>query len=62
MESRLNNPGRLAANVISALCKVLVICIIAYPFIWMVFTSFKPYAETTVYPPTQLPPHWTTAG
>ena len=33
MESRLNNPGRLAAAVISALCKVLVICIIAYPFI-----------------------------
>lgn len=62
MESRLNNPGRLAANVISALCKVLVICIIAYPFIWMVFTSFKPYAETTVYPPTLLPRQWTTEG
>lgn len=62
MESRLNNPGRLAAAVISALCKVLVICIIAYPFIWMVFTSFKPYAETTVYPPTLLPRQWTTEG
>lgn len=62
MESRLNNPGRLAANVISALCKVLVICIIAYPFIWMVFTSFKPYAETTVYPPTLIPRQWTTEG
>ena len=62
MESRLNHPGRLAAAVISALCKVLVICIIAYPFIWMVFTSFKPYAETTVYPPTLLPRQWTTEG
>lgn len=62
MESRLNHPGRLAEAVISALCKVLVICIIAYPFIWMVFTSFKPYAETTVYPPTLLPRQWTTEG
>ena len=62
MESRLNHPGRLAAAGISALCKVLVISSIANPIIWIVVTSFKPYAETTVYPPTLLPRQWTTEG
>ena len=28
----------------------------------MVFTSFKPYKETTIYPPTLLPTNWTTEG
>ena len=42
--------------------KLLLIFLIAYPFIWMVFTSFKPYKETTIYPPTLLPTNWTTEG
>lgn len=62
MEKALKHPGRLAAGIVSALLKLLVIFVIAYPFIWMVFTSFKPYAETTVYPPTLFPRQWTTEG
>lgn len=62
MEKALKHPGRLAAGIVSALFKILVIFVIAYPFIWMVFTSFKPYAETTVYPPTLFPRQWTTEG
>ena len=46
----------------NAALKLLLIFLIAYPFIWMVFTSFKPYKETTIYPPTLLPTHWTTEG
>lgn len=54
--------GRLVTGAISAVLKVLLIFLIAYPFIWMVFTSFKPYKETTIYPPTLLPMTWTTEG
>ena len=46
----------------NAALKLLLIFLIAYPFIWMVFTSFKPYKETTIYPPTLLPTNWTTEG
>lgn len=54
--------GRLVTGAVSAVLKVLLIFLIAYPFIWMVFTSFKPYKETTIYPPTLLPMTWTTEG
>lgn len=54
--------GHILAAILNAALKVLVIFLIAYPFIWMVLTSFKPYKETTVYPPTMLPLTWTTEG
>ena len=54
--------GRILGGALNAALKLLLIFLIAYPFIWMVFTSFKPYKETTIYPPTLLPTHWTTEG
>ena len=49
---------RCVRGVISAAFKLLVIFIVAYPFLWMVFTAFKPYRETITYPPTLLPTTW----
>ena len=54
--------GHILAAILNAALKVLVIFLIAYPFIWMVLTSFKPYKETTVYPPMFLPHTWATEG
>ena len=54
--------GHIAGSIISAAFKILLIFIIAYPFVWMVLTSFKPYKETTIYPPTLFPSTWTTEG
>src|SRR5689334_22845423 len=31
---------------------------IAFPFVWMVLTSFKPFEETLLSPPGILPMHW----
>jgi sn-glycerol 3-phosphate transport system permease protein len=53
---------RLICGSANALFKLLVIFIIAYPFLWMVLTSFKCYQETTIYPPTLFPKNWTTEG
>ena len=52
----------LTGSLINAAFKLLIIFIIAYPFIWMVLTSFKPYPETTIYPPTLFPETWTVEG
>src|SRR3954447_21810227 len=32
--------------------------LMAFPFIWMILTSFKPFEETLRSPPTMLPIHW----
>jgi len=32
--------------------------LIAFPFIWMLLTSFKPFEETLLSPPSILPKHW----
>lgn len=53
---------RCIRGVISAAFKLLVIFIVAYPFLWMVFTAFKPYRETITYPPTLLPTTWSLEG
>lgn len=53
---------RCVRGVISAAFKLLVIFIVAYPFLWMVFTAFKPYRETITYPPTLLPTTWSLEG
>lgn len=50
------------ARLANAFCKILVIFIVAYPFVWMVLTSFKPYEETTLYPPTLFPSKWAVEG
>ena len=58
----MKKKGRIQGGALNAALKLLLIFLIAYPFIWMVFTSFKPYKETTIYPPTLLPTNWTTEG
>src|SRR4051794_10585382 len=32
--------------------------VMAFPFIWMILTSFKPFEETLASPPTLLPVQW----
>ncbi len=32
--------------------------VMAFPFIWMILTSFKPFTETLASPPTVLPVQW----
>lgn len=58
----MKKKGSILGGALNAALKLLLIFLIAYPFIWMVFTSFKPYKETTIYPPTLLPTNWTTEG
>ena len=58
----MKKKGRILGGALNAALKLLLIFLIAYPFIWMVFTSFKPFKETTIYPPTLLPTNWTTEG
>lgn len=58
----MKKKGRILGGALNAALKLLLIFLIAYPFIWMVFTSFKPYKETTIYPSTLLPTNWTTEG
>lgn len=58
----MKKKGHILGGALNAALKLLLIFLIAYPFIWMVFTSFKPYKETTIYPPTLLPTNWTTEG
>lgn len=58
----MKKKGRILGGALNAALKLLLIFLIAYPFIWMVFTSFKPYKETTIYPPILLPTNWTTEG
>lgn len=53
---------RRISSVISALFKLLIIFIVAYPFVWMILTAFKPYKETVTYPPSLLPSVFTLEG
>jgi sn-glycerol 3-phosphate transport system permease protein len=50
---RIALPGFL-----STLLKIAVLLIFVFPFYWMFITSFKPYAETIVFPPTLWPQHF----
>lgn len=40
---------------LNILLKLVVILIFVFPFYWMIITSFKPFAETIVFPPTLWP-------
>lgn len=33
-------------------------CVMAFPFVWMLLTSFKPFEETLKSPPTIFPSYW----
>ena len=52
---------RKARGAISMAFKILIICIVAYPFLWMVFTAFKPLKESTL-STALLPQTWTLEG
>ena len=52
----------ISGSLFSAAIKTVLIVLIAYPFAWMFFTSFKPFSETLIYPPALLPSEWTTEG
>lgn len=54
--------GRGVKYLLNLLLKLLILFIIAYPFLWMVLTAFKPYKETVTYPPAFLPNVWTLEG
>ena len=47
----MKKKGRILGGALNAALKLLIIFLIEYPFIWMVFTSFKQYKDTTIYPP-----------
>lgn len=47
---------------INLLLKLVIICIVAYPFFWVVLTAFKPYKETITNPPSFFPTVWTLEG
>ncbi len=40
---------------INILLKVLVIICVAFPFVWIISTSFKTFPETQIFPPTLIP-------
>jgi sn-glycerol 3-phosphate transport system permease protein len=58
----LSGIGRTALWTFNILAKIAIIIIIAYPFVWMILTAFKPYEETLIYPPTFLPKNWAPDG
>lgn len=53
---------RLATGAVSTVLKLLVCLIFAFPFYWMIVTSFKTYTESILYPPTLWPQNFTLEG
>lgn len=52
---------RKVRGAISMAFKIIIIAIVAYPFLWMVFTAFKPLKESTL-STALLPQVWTLEG
>ncbi len=50
---------KIVFAVISTFFKLLVCVIFAFPFLWMISTSFKTLYESLLYPPTLLPQNFT---
>ena len=53
---------KLITGTISGALKVLVCLFFAFPFYWMIATSFKTYTESILYPPTLWPREFTLEG
>ena len=47
---------------VSGALKILVCLFFAFPFYWMIATSFKTYTESILYPPTLWPQNFTLEG
>ena len=46
---------RITGNVIDFILKALLCLLFAFPFYWMIITSFKTFSESILYPPTMYP-------
>lgn len=55
----LRKARRITGTVIGTILKVLVCVIFAFPFLWMIATSFKTNAEAIQMPPTLFPDRFT---
>ena len=53
---------KLVTGTISGALKILVCLFFAFPFYWMIVTSFKTYTESILYPPTLWPREFTLEG
>lgn len=65
LKTRGASPSRLMRSfsyTVNLLFKLAVLFVLAYPFLWVVLTAFKPYKETVTYPPSFLPSAWTLEG
>lgn len=58
VRSALNQPSRLW-TVVTLVVLGLIALAIVFPFVWMVFTSFKPEAQIAQYPPKLFTDTWT---
>ncbi len=54
----VNAPSR-AFVIVTMIGLGIMALIVVFPFIWMLFTSFKPEAQIAQYPPKLLPDSWT---
>jgi multiple sugar transport system permease protein len=54
----LNAPSRLWTAVTLVVLALIALAVV-FPFIWMLFTSFKPEAQIAQYPPKLFPETWT---
>ena len=59
---KLYKARSIAGKTISLIGKVFVCFMFAFPFYWMIITSFKTYMESIKYPPTLWPKAWTLEG
>jgi multiple sugar transport system permease protein len=57
-ERSLSEPGRLYVAVTMSVLAVLALAV-AFPFIWMLLTSFKPDSDIVQFPPRLWPSRWT---
>lgn len=53
---------KLVTGTVSTILKLLVCLFFAFPFYWMIVTSFKTYTESILYPPTLWPRDFTLEG
>lgn len=53
---------KLVTGTVSGALKILVCLFFAFPFYWMIATSFKTYTESILYPPTLWPRDFTLEG
>ena len=53
---------KLVTGTVSTILKLLVCLFFAFPFYWMIVTSFKTYTESILYPPTLWPREFTLEG